>query len=455
VLFARALDLERREETWIPSRDTDLLRDSLITYAQRDFARIFASARQKPAGDCMISCAVARTSRPFRVFKQSLGVAVFPKGFLMQKSVFRSRFLGAILLLLSLGLLALLVSITLLGTLGTLYMEAMSTDFWSRPRVQRRILYVTFLFVITATGVGMLENKKIVVLYLRRFGRSANVVDPNYRGGLGSGIRLVTLEDKFFQPCGVTKKELIVAIFAPLLCTTLLIVLSAWIARIFLGRLDEDNESTYINLAYFLGFWTWMFAFLTISFSIHQLYLKKTSILSVSDIGSIEKTLSAVAWMSSKLFKLSVSTRRSTVVRVTDEIWQETVKSLTKVTHLVLIDISDPSSNIKWERNMLIQSGIPHILISEASYTPEHEVNADVMFYDSRDFDSLKKFRLLLRLEILKRAIPDLPLLGLTPHHQLGRILLLDATLAITSLFLALVVSMLLLPIYLSISGLG
>lgn len=352
---------------------------------------------------------------------------------------------SVLLVLLLLGFL--FVSATLVPVMGR-------TDIWSWPRVLILSVLLTVLGVMALTAIGMLEQKKLVVLYLRRFGRSTNAIDPHYRKGLGGNIRLVTLEDARFRPYGISPREWRIAIGAPLFSILFLVGLSGWAVRSLLGNLDEDNEGSWISYAFFLGYWTWMFTSVILAFSFYQWYLKHTKIIRIDNKNGLGRMASSVCWMSSALLKPTVLMRRSTVVRVTDEFWRDAVVELTASTQVVIVDVSDPTDNVRWELAMLAKTQTPFITIAEASCASNSAALATPLLYDLHAVDGIEAFRSLLLSRLRNQAGSRMPALDAAcKGRRLGAILI-PLALAFGGYVLALLIAAIVSPLYLVIAHL-
>jgi len=99
------------------------------------------------------------------------------------------------------------------------------TEFWSLPRIVRRVGYLTLLLLVAYLALCLMEGRHITVLYLRRFRLNVTAISPTDAGGLGRRVRLFTLHDGHFVPSEVPLLDRWISRLAPIVA--LVAVISA------------------------------------------------------------------------------------------------------------------------------------------------------------------------------------------------------------------------------------
>jgi hypothetical protein len=297
---------------------------------------------------------------------------------------------GAILLVFSItALLVLLVLIFGAAMKATTF--AQDEQFWSVARILRRTVYILICIFAALIGYGLLERRKVVALYLRRFGRSTAAINPAARGGLGRSLRLVTLQDGRFNPSGPAQRDWWLGLLVPSVLLVTIVAASKLLTNALMPVVSDDNAAWWASSLIFMGYCSWVFISLVMLFICHQLMLEWNSTIRVARNGDLDDMCMRVRWMGSPWLRPAMLARRSTVVRVTDALWQPAVISLLKGTHVVIVDVTDRSEHVQWELDLLRTCGKPHVLIAQR--TADSHSDPDTLCYDASDSTSLQNFR--------------------------------------------------------------
>lgn len=334
------------------------------------------------------------------------------------------RFVGGALFLIgAVSLLVLLISVYSIGQMMSVIGQDM--EFWSIPRVVKRTAYIIFLFAICLTGIGIYEGRKIVILYLRRFGLSTIAVNPRSRGGIGRSFRIITLQDGQFNPAGIGGRSLWGSILVLVFLFALIIGLSIIFSNMAMRGFSETNSGGWLAALVFQTYCTWIGISILTMFLCYQLLLEWYSDMRVRNRAELSDTLARVRWMSSRINQPSLLARRSTVVRVVDKLWRKTVLSLATSVHVALIDVSDPSEHVIWELNALKNAGIPYILIADSNAVKSptntssdkessfNHIGIDtptILPYDSKNSSKLAEFQQSLTSAIIGKSLVRFPL---------------------------------------------
>lgn len=275
------------------------------------------------------------------------------------------------------------------------FAEARESEFWSPLRLARRLGYIVIFSALFLLGVSLAARHKVVTLYLRRFRANTHVINPYKRGGLGGCVRLVTLQDKHFPSLSVRKREIGLLLLAPLTVAALLLLAINYDLP-FPNSVNADYWM--MGLLYTL-YVLWLVIAATLFIVLHSIRLRLSSNISVAHLGQLKPLSFAIGTMSSWWRRAAILGSRSSVISVGDQHWKRTVRSLLRSADVVLIDITDESESLRWERRAARRMRVPVVLM--AAQSPEHngpgsQHSHPIIWYDPSDESSLPKFRELL-----------------------------------------------------------
>lgn len=236
-------------------------------------------------------------------------------------------------------------------------------EFWSPSRIVKRALITFSLLAGLLYAVGTLERRKIVALYLRRFGKNTELLDPSDKGGLGKSIRLVTLQDNTFPPFAMSRMETALLVLMPFVVMSTIFVAINLLNKSALPVVSDNNAIFWDTHALYSHYVAWL-ASTVVLFAVGlrlRLRLQQTVVVSCQQhISHVERV---VYQLSSLLAQPSLLGIRSTVVETADPLWKEAVARLLGVAQVAVIDVSELSESVLWELGELVKSDIPAVLI--------------------------------------------------------------------------------------------
>jgi hypothetical protein len=335
---------------------------------------------------------------------------------------------GAIFVLAGLiaAVLPLLLIVAAVGTLVSGESLDLSDDDGLLQVVLATAIAITGLFV----GLKLIRGRRRMVLFLRRFGHgeATAVVTAAVETAVGNAWRVVTLDDKFVAPVGVTA----FGRRAPRL--GLMVGLAgvggfAWwwasggVDRLF-DSFVEDTTSQVEGLAEgifaviaaaVLAVFVLVFIIAVATFAGGVTFLSYVT-SRAGRRGEREKRaeINGSRDISPVTGRIARSTRRTlgprlVVVRVATPVWQDVVRQLAGRADLVIVDVSHPTENLVWEIETLRARAAPGwILIAHrpsfAALTDRPMVpgspaarllagidGSDVIAYDT-DRDAMRRF---------------------------------------------------------------
>jgi hypothetical protein len=311
------------------------------------------------------------------------------------------RFVGGLLVLA--GLLASIVAIpTTFVVLGVI----VGTDFQGMPvdaAVRAWAISAPIAIVASIAGMRRLRGGRAVILFLRRFGygEATRVATFAAAGAIGGSWRLITLDDAAITPMGVstgTRRlflaggavsgtlrglgKLLFRVFsfavgamwvitgADYLLNgeylTCLGVVGAWAEmRLPIEQIGTDlpglcaTAGTVAGVS-FVGVGALLIAgMLAFPLAAPLLFVGATAdALKEAETNKWEeiRSLADVAPTANEITKRArkVLAPRLVVIQVASEVWQETVRGLSNIASVVLIDVSEPTENVLWELEELI-----------------------------------------------------------------------------------------------------
>lgn len=206
-----------------------------------------------------------------------------------------------------------------------------------------------FLPIVLWLGLILFYSRKKTVLFLRKFGLEES--RKNMYGLLkqiNTQCRVVTLDDGKYAPRKFRKRDqaalIVLAVVVIFFCFPFLIV---YYPIMFdssrMSRLDEINA--FLNFSIFLlsaKIITKMSGLVVMKDGVRS----RLNISNQDDLNElIERTRQMNKWYNTAPFLFPISS----IVRVTDNLWQSTVTASIAVYDIVLLDLSEPSQPIYWE----------------------------------------------------------------------------------------------------------
>lgn len=287
--------------------------------------------------------------------------------------------------------------------------EAREGDFWSLWRTTKRFLITAVLMAGLLYAVGLVEQRKIVALYLRRFRMNTEVLNPQHTGGLGRSIRLVTLQDRTFPPYAVSAKETALSLLVPLALITLVFVTTNAMNTIALPIVSDDNEPFWRSHILYSHYVAWLAIAAMLLALLHRLSLHLRQVTVVRRPEDVARVIAMAYSLSSPWKRPSLLGMRSTVVGTAHTLWKDTVSQLLDAAQVVVIDVSELSENVLWELEQLSELRLPTVLIGTAAgltatagaagsgHFPnplaDFLKNCDQLAFDQADAQSVSKFR--------------------------------------------------------------
>jgi hypothetical protein len=236
-------------------------------------------------------------------------------------------------------------------------------DFWTIPKIIKRTVIIIILFLLFVLAVCLSRHKKIVVLYLRKFHLNTNILSPKNNGGLGSKIRIVTLQDETFPSMASTRKDKLISYLV-----TIIIFIAAILFVWYLGTkndpvVSEDNEFLIIAVYLSIGYAMWLCVALLIFMLFYIIIHSKNKVIQIAKPRDINTAGNKVTLQNLFIKRISFLGNKSIVIETLNYLWKETVSSLITKCNIAVIDITQLSENIMWEIKSCLSGNIPVILI--------------------------------------------------------------------------------------------
>ena len=194
-------------------------------------------------------------------------------------------------------------------------------------------------------------GRKSVVLYLRRFGRTASsrVVTSALESGLSARHRVIALDDAVFPALEVPPWERRLSRYGPPVAAAVILAIFVLIVR----GLRQQGDYLWLGLSVatvpMLAASLWCLLTVFLLLIVHRARIRRLArgrITSDADLGRCARRIVELGgWRRAP----AIMAPQATVVRVDDSMWQRTVSVLATSAGAVLVDLSEPTANIAWE----------------------------------------------------------------------------------------------------------
>jgi uncharacterized BrkB/YihY/UPF0761 family membrane protein len=298
-----------------------------------------------------------------------------------------ARLLGALLVLCSLitfiPLLLIMAAAIWSAVDGTeLKLDSQDIPFFAGAT----ILTIGFFFL----GRRLMRGRRQLVLFLRRFGfvGATEALTFALATAIGSSWRLVTLDDHQIAPVGPGKKIRWTSVIVGLFAGALAVAAVFWLFNKGLdgaikSGFDQAGRSNNIVASIIGGIFLALILALVLVMVviIPAAFLAVISIFSFGSYLSVRRAERSKTAQVASLQKIDPMARKVVsrtrrvlspkliVVRVAGTVWQETVRRLALVSAAVVIDVSEPTTNLLWEIETLKPDLRPRwILVAEQQH---------------------------------------------------------------------------------------
>jgi elongation factor Tu len=240
------------------------------------------------------------------------------------------------------------------------------------------LLHVVFLLMLvgplTAAVVlyalfAYLGGRKSSVLYLRRFGLAASggMVTSALESGMSRRYRIVTLDDSSFRALEVPPWARRFSRYGgPLIALVLIagFVIVIRYLRADAGPLEYLLLWPLLGLGpAFLAFNAWLLLSVIALLVLHRLRVRRRARGRIESAEQLEDRLRDCVGLSSWARAPAILAPQATVLSVADTMWQTTVSLLVRHVNAVLIDVSEPTSNLLWELEEVFRNGGEHVVL--------------------------------------------------------------------------------------------
>ncbi|MDP9078851.1 MAG: hypothetical protein M3O71_15590 [Bacteroidota bacterium] len=267
---------------------------------------------------------------------------------------------------------------------------------WSLLRIIKRTVVLDALFVALFLSICLSVRKKIVVLYLRKFHSNVEIISPAHLGGLGKGIRLVTLQDQSFPSMASTRKDKIVAYLVMFFIFIAGILLTYYMTIGDIEEVSEDNEFMF-TIAYTIILFALWLGLTMLTFMLFYIIKRNISkVIRITKEKDITGAANQIGAMNSVIKRPALMAGRATIIETANNLWRETVARILLKCTIVIVDISQITTNISWEINECLVRKIPLVLIcSEETNIPDIHLPAHVplLRFPGQDDPDLAAFR--------------------------------------------------------------
>jgi hypothetical protein len=241
------------------------------------------------------------------------------------------------------------------------------------------LIYLTFTAVMLVgliLGVWLLRGRRRLVLFLRRFGfvGATEVLTFALANAIGSSWRLITLDDQKVLPVGTGGRIRWTTIIVFVLSLLIPAGLILWFWYVGIDDITKANSQ---GLAGLIGVLIALLFTLLFVIALSLLFV----IIGVFSLGSYisvrraerSKRLAIASAEQIEVVSRSIARRvrrvispKLVVVRVTNPVWQDSVRGLAALSSAIVIDVSEPTQNLLWEISTLRPELRPHwIFVAE------------------------------------------------------------------------------------------
>lgn len=233
------------------------------------------------------------------------------------------------------------------------------------------------MFAGLILGVWLLRGRRRLVLFLRRFGfvGATEVLTFALADALGSSWRLITLDDHKVLPVGMGRRIRWTTLSTFLLCLLLPASLILWFWYVGLDKIINFYGSQ--GFAGLLAGFIIVLIILLIVVALSLLFLVigMFSLGSYISVRRAERSKRLAIASADQIDPISRKVARRVrhviapklvVVRVTNAVWQDSVRRLAEFSSAIVIDISEPTQNLLWEiSNLKPELRLHWILVAE------------------------------------------------------------------------------------------
>ena len=239
------------------------------------------------------------------------------------------------------------VGAILLAALGSLPLFLDINALFAFALVGGPIVPLFCLYLAIAVAGG----RKSLVVYLRRFGRtrSGQAVTTALESGVSRRHRIVTLDDSRFPPLEVPPWERRLSRYGPALLAVTLLALFVVTVRV----LRQQGDYLWLWLSQSMipllvaSLWSVLTTFLLLV--IHRYRIRRLARGRIASQADLDACASRLAGLSAWWRAPAIAAPQATVLSVDDRMWQRTVEEIVGDGSAVLIDVSEPTSNLVWE----------------------------------------------------------------------------------------------------------
>jgi hypothetical protein len=237
--------------------------------------------------------------------------------------------------------------------------------YLSPARLARRTRNLCILLTLLYVAVNLLSVPKQPVLFLRRFGLDVNlVVSRAIKAGLGRRFRFMTLDDSRFPLVGIPLIERQLALLAlPVLAATTLA--ASFLLLRTLSKVTDIGDNLTIEVSGMVGYWSGIFWVADLLAFSHLYRMRRRSRMKVRKKGQLDNLLYRVRSIGSWWLRPSFLAPQLTLCSVADHLWKDAVSTAASVSAVVLVDISDPTENLRWEIEHLRGADTSCVFIAE------------------------------------------------------------------------------------------
>jgi hypothetical protein len=272
------------------------------------------------------------------------------------------RLVGGLLLIV--GLLAAVPFLFFLIIETGSFIQAEPSGF-DRDGIMIYLEITAVMLVSLLLGVWLLRGRRRLVLFLRRFGfvGATEVLTFALASALGSSWRLITLDDHKVLPVGTGGRIRWTTLCVFLLSLLIPGLLIFWFWHTGADELFKANSSQG-SVANLIGGLIAFIVTLLIIIALALLFLvigmfslgtyisvrraERSKRLAIASADQIDPIARRVARRVRRIISPKL-----VVVRVTNAVWQDSVRRLATVSSAIIVDISEPTQNLLWEISTL------------------------------------------------------------------------------------------------------
>jgi len=227
------------------------------------------------------------------------------------------------------------------------------------------LMVAAIMLVSLVLGVWLLRGRRRLVLFLRRFGfvGATEVLTFALANALGSSWRLITLDDQQVLPVGTGGRIRWSTLALFLLSILIPALLIFWFWHTGAAELFKANSSQGV-MANLIGGLIAFIVVLLVVIALALLFL----VIGIFSLGSYisvrraERSKRLAIASADQIDPISrriarrvrrIISPKLVVVRVTNAVWQESVRRLATVSSAIIVDISEPTQNLLWEISTL------------------------------------------------------------------------------------------------------